>query len=220
MKLVDDKEEIEGEAARTDCFLCRPSGLLLADVSSEGFAVAGLGPLCDGYTVVATCHHLRGLAEAAPSYRDRFAQYVARLADTLKKRYGACFLVEHGNTEICGISPADRPHSFHPHILLIPDARCSVLPFQDYFGAPGTRFASLSEAIAGAADKGAYLFVGPVDGPLFTFESLSESPRQLARGLIAEQLGVVGRASWRDDPGLEWSLSNAVELRETLGRTK
>jgi hypothetical protein len=118
---------------------------------------------------------------------------------------------------VCGISEEGRAHCFHPHFLLIPSPGLSVQPFLDYFGR-STSFDTIASAIDFAADRGQYVLAGNAGGPFHVFLPDGDLPRQFARGLVAEQLGVVHLASWRDQPDLPKTLGNAEALREVLAR--
>lgn len=210
------RQEILAESARDDCFLCRPNAALLAAVGEDGYAVAGLGPLSDGYAVIATHDHLLGLAEADARLRTAYASYAQHVARVLAKNYGNCFLVEHGNMAVCGVSEKGRAHCFHPHFLLIPGKPVSLDSFVEYFGGRFERFPELIDAVNYGAERGQYVLAGDAAGPFYVFLPDGELPRQFARGLVADQLGVPELASWRDEPSIQWVLRNARRLRGIL----
>jgi diadenosine tetraphosphate (Ap4A) HIT family hydrolase len=211
------RDELWQEPARTDCFLCRPNAALLGNLGAAGYVVAGLGPLSEGYAVVATYSHLRGLAEAGAEQRVAYAEYASDIARELAVVYGSCFVVEHGNMAVCGISEEGRAHCFHPHFLMIPGTSANAEPFLEYFGTSNP-FDTLAEAIAYAADRGQYVLAGQATGPFHVFFPEGDLPRQFARALVAEQIGVEHLASWRDEPDLLRTVANAVALRKALVR--
>ena len=211
------REEVLQEAKRSDCFLCRPNAALLGRLGRSGYLLAGLGPLADGYAVVASHAHLRGLKDAGPDLRLAYSNFAAESAQTLAEQFGACFVVEHGNMAVCGIPEEGREHCFHPHFLLIPASGLSVEPFLDYFGR-STVFETLHAAIEFGIDKGQYVLAGHSEGPFHVFLPDGELPRQFARGLVAEQLDQSELASWRDQPNLAWTLANAELLKEIFTR--
>jgi hypothetical protein len=214
---MTSRADVAAEALRQDCFLCRPRAALLVDVTPAGYAVAGLGPLADGYTVVATHDHVQGLAALAQETRRVYAEYAMTIASRLSKKYGGCFIIEHGNMAICGVHDiAGRAHCLHPHFLLVPDTRCSVDPFVEYFGSEHSSFGSLAEAVQYGADRGQYVLAGNSSGAFHVFLPTGDLPRQFARGLVAEQLGLVDRASWRDTPDPDWTAENAHAIRGLL----
>lgn len=215
--MTETEIAVAAEALRQDCFLCRPKATLLVDVSPAGYTLAGLGPLADGYVVVATHDHVQGLAAVPVEARRLYAEYTVAIASRLSSHFGACFIVEHGNMAVCGVSEtAGRAHCLHPHFLLVPDRRCSIDPFLEYFGSNYSSFGSLAEAIHYGAERGQYLLAGNANGPFYVFLPEGDLPRQFARALLAEQLHLVDRASWRDTPDPVWSLQNSHAIRRLL----
>lgn len=209
------REELTQECHREDCFLCRPNAALLTNVGDAGYTVAGLGPLADGYAVVATHDHLRGLAEADTELRSAYSSYAQRVADRLSRHYGGCLVVEHGNMAVCGVSEEGRAHCFHPHFLMIPTPNADFGPFLDYFST-STVFSNLELAVGFGADRGQYVLVGASQGPFHVFLPDGEVPRQFARALVAEQLNVSHLASWKAVPDLYSTRRNAQVLRKVL----
>jgi len=214
---MEVRDELAQEPARKDCFLCRPSANLLGDIGQAGYVVAGLGPLSTGYAVIATHAHLRGLAEADAAQRVAYAEYAAGIANELAAAYDSCFVVEHGNMAVCGISEEGRAHCFHPHFLVIPGTAANVEPFLEYFGTSES-FDTLADAVSYAADLGQYVLAGQAAGPFHVFFPRGDLPRQFARALVAEQIGVEHLASWRDVPDLPKTVANAEALRKALAR--
>jgi hypothetical protein len=215
--VTEIETSVAAEALRQDCFLCRPMAALLVDVSQAGYAVAGLGPLTDGYTVVATHDHVQGLAAVPVEARRVYADYTMAIGSQLSKQYGGCFIIEHGNMAVCGVDDATgRAHCLHPHFLLVPDTRCSVDPFLEYFGSEHKSFGSLAEAVQYGADRGQYVLAGEISGTFYVFLPNGDLPRQFARALLAEQLELVDRASWRDTPDPAWTTRNAHAIRGLL----
>lgn len=215
--MTESRTDLAAEAMRQDCFLCRPKATLLVDVGPVGYALAGLGPLADGYTVVATHDHVQGLAAVPDGTRRLYADYTMTIATRLSRRYGSCFIIEHGNMAICGMDDsAGRAHCLHPHFLLVPDRRCSVDPFSEYFGSDHRSFGSLAAAVHYGAARGQYVLAGEISGTFHVFLPNGELPRQFARALVAERLELVDRASWRDTPDPDWTARNAHAIRELL----
>lgn len=209
------REELAQECIREDCFLCRPNAALLAHVGDAGYTVSGLGPLAEGYAVVATHEHLKGLEEADLNLRSAYASYANMVANRLAEQYGGCFVVEHGNMAVCGVSVEGRAHCFHPHFLMIPAQCLHVGPFLEYFNSSET-FGQLADAIEFGVGRGQYVLAGQAGGQFHIFLPNGEVPRQFARGLVAEQLGITHLASWKAEPNLAKALANAKVLREVL----
>jgi hypothetical protein len=205
--------ELQKEVFRNDCFLCRPNSRLLIDVSPWGYSLAGLGPMVVGYSVIATHQHVIGLKELSRTDLENYCSYAISVADILSKKHGRCLILEHGNMAVCGIDSADRAHCFHPHFLLVPNDKCNTGPFDEYFKENKKWFKTLFEAVEYGAQQGQYVLAGTVSAGFNIYLPDGEVPRQFARGVVSEQLGLADKASWKDAPDLLLALANADELR-------
>ncbi len=206
----------QGENQRGDCFLCRPAAQLLAHVGTGCYTMAGLGPLTDGYAIIATDMHGTTEEPDNPLLSEDFAKYAERVQSLLASRFGSCVLTEHGKMPICHPNGLTGSHCFHPHFLLFPGAPDPKQGFNDYFGSGGERFESLFSALKVAAQYPNYLLASTHAGEYFVFAAHYGLPRQFARVVVAEQLGKPDLASWRTHPNGEWALRNAELLRQLL----
>ena len=205
------------EASRHDCFLCRPSARLLVDCSGEHYAVAGLGPLTDGYMLVATKAHVERLGRSIES-ASSFADYVQSIRAVLASEWGGCLLTEHGNMPVCGIESDHSVHCFHPHVLLFPGQHSIRAEAERYFERRGTEFTTLASAFERGAQLQQYLLISETDQNFSLYEPVDGLPRQFARALVAESLGAVERASWRDFPDINSTIKNVGRVRRLLDR--
>lgn len=203
------------ETNRRDCFLCRPSARLLIDCSRDHFTVAGLGPLVDGYVLVATKDHVERLGRSV-EHASGFADYVQSIRALLAAECGGCLLTEHGNMPVCGIESEHSAHCFHPHVLLFPGRHHIRAEAERYFGGRVMEFTSLASAFEHGAQLQQYLLVSEADADFAVYEPVDGLPRQFARALVAESLATPERASWRDFPGIDLALENAARVRRLL----
>lgn len=201
------------EVARTDCFLCRPAGKLLANVGQQFLTMAGLGPLTDCYAIVATLSHESKGQEAPPSLTRDLANYASSVQQILAHKFGSCVLTEHGKLPLCN---AGGSHCFHPHFLLFPGVADPLNRFSEYFGFPGEKFGTLFEALSFAATLSNYLLVSARSNDYTVFQADQGLPRQFARLIIAEHLDTPDLASWQTFPNADWSIRNAELLRAVL----
>ncbi len=204
------------ESRRDDCFLCRPASHLLAHVGESCYTVAGLGPLCNGYAVVAT--DLHGPFEDSPGSAHlaswgRYSEWVQR---ALEAQFGTCVLAEHGKMSICNPNRRPGSHCFHPHFLLFPGVPDPLPEFRDHFRCEGEFFSTLPDALISASRLPSYLLGSPGPGEYFVFATPDGLPRQFARAIIADSLGMPDLASWHTHPGGEWAMRNAAVLRKLL----
>lgn len=204
------------ESRREDCFLCRPSAQLLAHIGEECFTMAGLGPLSDGYALIAEFRHGLSGPHEDPKAAGRLARYTESVQKILAVHYGSCVLAEHGKMPICHPNWPQGSHCFHRHFLLIPGAPDPLPELSNYFTANGERFTSLFEALSYAATFPNYLLGSSQPGEYTIFPAGEGLPRQFARGVVAESLGQPDLASWRTYPNAEWTARNAVVLRRLL----
>lgn len=204
----------EIELARQDCFLCKPSELLTVDSRKDAFTMAGLGPIVDGYAIVATRDHLYRLASSSAEYMVAYADYATQIRRKLAQHYGTCILTEHGNMPICGIDVYNHSHCFHPHFLLFPNGSSIFEAAREYFQYPGHQFSTLIEALNFGKSLNHYLLVSENEDGYFVFIPDKDLPRQFARALIAEGIDALELASWRNHPGVEMTLANANELKK------
>lgn len=206
------------ESRRDDCFLCRPASRLLAHVGDACYTLAGLGPLSDGYAVVATDHH--GLLEGPhdSALLTSWGQYSEWVQRALEAEFGTCVLSEHGKMSICNPNRPANSHCYHPHFLLFPGAPDPLPVFRDHFPCEGEFFSSLTDALRHASVLSNYLLGSPRPGEYFVFPAPDGLPRQFARAIIADSLGVPDLASWQSRPCGDWAMRNAEVLRRILNR--
>lgn len=206
----------QAESQRVDCFLCRPAEQLLAHVGSGYYTMAGLGPLSDGYAIIARDIH-GAIDEQIDSFQfEEFAKYAERIQSVLSAQFGTCVLTEHGKMPLCQPNGMANSHCYHTHFLLFPGVPDPLHEFSDYFGVDGERFESLFDALKVAAKYPNYLLVSARTGEYFVFSADHGLPRQFARVVVAETLDNPDLASWRTYPNGEWALRNALLLRKLL----
>lgn len=211
------KNEIEKfeeyEIARNDCFLCRPASRLLIDIEKDFFAIAGLGPITKGYTIVATTQHIQKLDSEERIVE--FARYVSKVRELLIGKFGSCLLTEHGHSPLCTLSEGNQNiHCFHPHVLLFPTASSVLEATNNYFDSNGHVFETLDDALRFGAKLSQYLLVSENIDTFVIFPAENGLPRQFARALVAEAHGSIDLASWRAYPFAAAAEENAKQVRE------
>lgn len=185
-----------------DCFLCAPEPEFTWARSRKFQAVLGLGPVCEGYTVLSARDHVPSmldLDEEDVAALLSFGDYVRRRLETA---YGPSTMTEHGRVAPCAVRRANvhDPHCLHAHRLVFPNLRDFDL--RDL--APGLNveaFPSFREAHREFAWPGQYLLVESADRGVQIASVEGRLPRQFLRALAARQLGRPELANWRVDPG-------------------
>jgi hypothetical protein len=194
------------------CFLCRPDPRLVFRQGAAGLALAGLGPISPGYSVVGTTQHVHSLADlAAPKLRD-FLYFAEEIRETLTARYGSCLLAEHGNSPLCEFDSSRDKHCFHPHFLLFPGAQ-DVAGLIEQEAGRLQQFNTLAGAVAAGAGRREYLLVSSSPTQFSVLVPDRMLPSQFARALVAGQSGCPELVSWRNTPNYARALENAAANR-------
>jgi len=201
----------ERENAGTDCFLCCPDERLIYHQDGDGIALCGLGPIVDGYSVVATREHIRSAADSIVQYA--FPEFALSVRRLLSARYGNCLMTEHGRVAVCtDIAGTTDPHCYHAHFLLFPGGPDVAAEARKYF-AHVHESSSLREALAVAAGHEEYFLFSPDETAYLVMTRPGKLMRQFARFLIAEALGAPDAANWRRNPEFAKAAKTAEILR-------
>ncbi|WP_158646965.1 hypothetical protein [Bradyrhizobium huanghuaihaiense] len=129
----------------------------------------------------------------------------------LATMYGACLVTEHGRMAVCAADEHDH-HCFHAHFLLFPGTQDVSSLASSYF-AQTIEFPTLSAALNDAALHPEYLLTSPDPSRLFIHSTPLNTPRQLARFLVAWKNGNPHLADWKVWPQRERAVSIANTLR-------
>jgi hypothetical protein len=81
-------------------------------------------------------------------------------------------------------------------------------------------FDSLDHALRFAASTSEYLLISETPHDYLILSGTLNAPRQLARTLVAHEIGELGLADWREKPNYEASAANAARLRNVIDRAK
>ena len=191
------------------CFLCVPDPALVYASDGNHIALCGLGPIVEGYSLVATRAHVRSWADAG----DGLA-FVETIRNVLNQRYGSCLLTEHGRMPLCGSRPGDG-HCYHAHFLLfpaVPDISQKVRP---YFFRADT-LGSLADALGAAKQMEEYFLFSPSEDEYLLMSRPGRLIRQFARLMVAESVGEPEKASWVRYPEYNKATVAATELRRLV----
>ena len=193
-----------------DCFLCAPDRALVYAESTASVALCGLGPVVDGYSVVATRDHVRSCADAVLVNSD-FIPFVKSVRETLIRRYGSCAMTEHGRLPVCTRPTGAEEHCFHAHFLLFPGSPEILEAAQLHFGHSECAL-SLDRGLALARQHEEYFLLSPMPNAFFVMSRPLDLMRQFARYLVAKALGHPERADWAEHPEKEKAQAYAEEL--------
>lgn len=202
-------------STNASCFLCDlPTDLIIFETSNF-VALAGLGPIVDGYCLLASKMHTRSMADVPDQLRAERSQALLRLRSFLTDQYGSCRVTEHGRMAVCTDDTEHDHHCFHAHFLLFPGAPDITSVSSSYFR-QSKHFGDIEEALTYAASFDEY-FLSSESGDRHTlFAGPLNMPRQLARILVASQLGRLNIADWKQAPRRDDALRIAHSLRSRL----
>jgi diadenosine tetraphosphate (Ap4A) HIT family hydrolase len=200
-------------APKRACFLCDPAADLIFFENDGFFALAGLGPVVEGYALFGTRAHIKSMADLPSTlWRDR-DRLIGSLRDQLSRKFGRCLVTEHGRMAVCADDPGDyEAHCFHAHFLLFPGARDVSEAARSYFSRVDT-FTTLQPAMGHAALCDEYALISPTPETFNVFSGPLNIPRQLARFLVANDVGELQLADWRDHPNREQAEQIARDLK-------
>jgi diadenosine tetraphosphate (Ap4A) HIT family hydrolase len=196
------------------CFLCLPPSDLLFLDSQNFYALAGLGPVVDGYCLMAAKPHVKSMADLPPALFAERAGFVSLVRDKLAAMYGSCLITEHGRMAICETDEHDH-HCFHAHLLVFPGVPDISVLAESYFAASQV-FTSLETALAQAAGHPEYLLISPDPNRFLVYSTPLNAPRQLARYLVAWKTGNSHLADWKTWPQRERAIAIAETLRSAF----
>jgi diadenosine tetraphosphate (Ap4A) HIT family hydrolase len=186
------------------CFLCSPEPELTWLESDRFRAVLGLGPIGEGFTLIATRDHLPSMLDLSNAAASELVEFTAEVRDRLGRLYGPSVVAEHGRVAPC-VAPALRehePHCFHAHRLVFPGQRSldlgTVAPRM-----PRADFGSYSDAHRAFRWPGQYVYAEDPDGSCEVGVVSGPLPRQFLRAVVAGAQGHPEIADWRANPGWE-----------------
>jgi hypothetical protein len=195
--------------------LCSPDPELVYAEVAEAFALAGLGPITEGYSVVATRQHIASAADAI-QVTSGLVEFAESVRSELAKRAGSCLLTEHGRLPVCvDISGTSDSHCYHAHFLLFPGAP-DITPLAASYFRTAEQSNGVQSALELAAPYSDYLLVSPNAHSATVMTRPGRIIRQFARVLVADSLGRANQANWRKHPNKESAIETAASLRKVF----
>lgn len=195
------------------CFLCEPNPRWVWAQSDKFYAMAALGPIVPGTSLLATRAHVRSMFDVSSNELDELEAFTASCRDRLRDAYGLpVHTTEHGRVGLCEMDGEHDAHCYHAHWLLFPvDAPIGVgleASIIDPVAAAGFR-----EARRSAGHLVRYLYYEAPDGQVRVGAEDSSTPRQFFRGVVADAIGRPELRSWRNHPEKGLVDQTAAELR-------
>jgi len=205
---------VEDDLGADFCFLCSPERALIFLETENFLALAGLGPVVDGYSVIAAKSHTKSMADVPSNLASERNAFIAKVRTRLTELYGDCLITEHGRMVLCANGEHDH-HCFHAHFLVFPGAADIAAIAETYF-AHSQKFDNLEAALEYGATREEYFLVSPDPRTFIVFSTPLNAPRQLARFLVAWKSENTQLADWRSWPQRDRALAIAISLRDTF----
>jgi diadenosine tetraphosphate (Ap4A) HIT family hydrolase len=200
------------------CFLCAPEHELIYLTDQVGLALCGLGPLLEGYSVVATTEHVRSAADNEEKKSAQFVNFATLVRSTLISRFGSCLMTEHGRLPLCiNHSGTSEPHCYHAHFLLFPGAKSIEERARSFFRSTQV-FDSLKTALESTQNSEEYYLLSPTPTRFLIMTRPGRMMRQFSRFLVAESLGQPELANWRRHANRNDAVSTARNLKALFGQ--
>lgn len=194
------------------CFLCKPDQRLIYEEDSNLYAMLGLGPIVEGYSLLATKDHVPSMLDLTMQEVEHFFEFTQLVRRRLIRHYGEVIITEHGRVPLCEYrdKSGHESHCFHAHRLIFP-LSIDLSPTLNAFGLRIQEYESFIEARKYFDWKGEYLYYERPDGSCLLATSPRRIMRQFFRYQVAAWTGHPEFASWRRYPQLE-----VIEAARTL----
>ncbi len=197
-----------------DCFLCDPDPNLVYARSDSFFAMAGWGPIGDGYSLIGAREHLPSMMDLSAEEAAELEEFTAELRRRLDPLFGAATITEHGRIAACleaGVGEHE-PHCLHAHRLVFPGLE-EIDVTRIATSLQWRSFVSFLEVHAGFSWEGQYLYAEAAAGDCRVAAAAGPIPRQFFRGVAARLRGEPEMADWRKQPRLDVVEAALARLR-------
>lgn len=203
------------------CFLCRQNKQLTYLEDDTFYAMLGLGPIVEGYSLIATKSHVPSMLDLSTCSAEHLHDFTERIRKLLEPVYGPTIITEHGRVAAC--VELDRggaeAHCFHAHRLVFPIAAdlTDCLRFGDF---RVTAYSNFIEARKMFDWSREYLYYERPDESCLIAVTSRRVPRQFFRHKVAEYIGKPELASWREHPQVQLVDAARVRLIGDEGETE
>lgn len=197
------------------CFLCNPSSNLLVRDGVHAKIIAGLGPLVRNYSVISSKEHVPSLADSL-SLNNKSIDEILFYRNIFVKEFGNTLMTEHGRVPVCvDKEDAHEGHCYHAHALIFPiNYKINDILFSFYRNVYRTN--NIHDALLHASKVDHYFMISTSLSDYTILSAPLNVPRQLARTLVANFLGVDEMSDWRQYPMQAEAEKNATSLREII----
>ena len=197
------------------CFLCEPEMNLVVSQNTHYFTMLGLGPIVEGYALIASVKHTRSLLDIPRDQAEKYQEYKEYTRSLLEPIFGNCIITEHGRVPPC-VSPikdVHDAHCFHAHSLLFPVTPSFDHPFDDR-GLDIHEYSNYLQAHSEFMSSNEYLYYERADGSCVIASPKIRMQRQYFRYKIADSIGHPKLADWREYPRIPVVVSALLKLQK------
>jgi len=208
----------ESPISSDDCFLCRPDRRLLFAEGASFYVMLGLGPIVEGYSIMATKQHIPSYLDLPPDLLDEYQDFRERALGLIARAYVRPVITEHGRVPACDFYDREpnQAHCYHAHQLLFPATIDLQAHLHQEYGNYVLNFVDFHAAYEGMASrKDEYLYFEGQDGACLVIPAPHKHIRQYFRLLAAEAVGHPERTSWQGVPGWEMIEAALTRLNES-----
>ena len=202
--------DLERSGKDPQCFLCQPADEL---VYEESESLLGLGPIGEGYSLIATREHIPSMLDLDRAAHQELVEFTDTVRGRLGLLFGSCVVTEHGRVPPCidRLVRAYEPHCLHAHRLVFPGA--APIDLHSALGGSIDHFSTAQRAFESNDISGQYLFVENPDGAVQLAQAVRPLPRQFFRRVVAWQLGAPELSDWQKYPRYDEVARARLRLR-------
>jgi hypothetical protein len=200
------------------CFLCNPTKQFIYAENQDFFAMLGLGPLIEGYSLLATKAHVYSMIDLPVNKAHELVKFKEQVRYQLALHYGQVILTEHGRVASCVHLDSIQPenHCFHAHNLVFPLSLDLTESLRER-GLKLMEFSNFLEAREKFKWSEEYYYFERIDGTCVIAFEPRRLVRQFFRYLIAERIGKPELADWKKYPQIEVVLKARSQLFSEKG---
>lgn len=169
------------------------------DQSDAFYAMLGLGPIVEGYSLMATVAHAPSMLDLSETDVDKLAAFTDQIRQSLAPHYGESIITEHGRVAPCVDRDRDgqQAHCFHAHRLVFPVSADLTESITNY-GLETSEYANFKACWRDFSWKGEYLYYERADGTCVVATAPMRTVRQFFRHKVAESVGHPELADWKE----------------------
>jgi hypothetical protein len=189
---------------RQECFLCAPNQDWVYLKDDKFFTMLGLGPLTEGYSLLATRSHTPSMLDLPHADAKLLCEFSELVRQHLRPHYGEVIITEHGRIPACvhrDKGPREA-HCFHAHRLVF-TADEDLSGYLNGCGLEVNEYSSFMDFRRRFDWQGEYLYYERADGTCLAAAAPYRLVRRFFRHKMAEHLGTPELADWTEFPRLK-----------------